>query len=172
MNCNGKALYVPLIVVGLMCIFEKAGAADSTPASGAHPTSDTRGPSIATASPASAPPVKRRHHSGTVGPNPGMVTEIPSQSELAIAAASAPSTRHMTTANMKKADHSLRAKVASALKKSKGVNADDVTVRARDGKVTLQGTVPDGQQAEKAGSVAAGVGGVKSVDNHLKSKSQ
>jgi hyperosmotically inducible periplasmic protein len=40
-------------------------------------------------------------------------------------------------------------------------------VRARDGAVTLQGTVPDQSQTDRAAEVAKGVEGVTSVKNAL-----
>ncbi|QGZ60747.1 BON domain-containing protein [Paraburkholderia acidisoli] len=67
----------------------------------------------------------------------------------------------------KKADRKLGYTVRKALSKTQGVDVSNITVRSRAGAVTLSGTVPDQGQIDKAGSVARGVAGVKSVSNKL-----
>ena len=67
----------------------------------------------------------------------------------------------------KAANRALQKKVRAALSKAKGVSVANITVRARDGAVTLQGTVPEQAQSDKAAEVAKGVAGVTSVKNAL-----
>lgn len=64
-------------------------------------------------------------------------------------------------------DGALRRQVKSALRKTKGLTALDIAVRARNGQITLQGTVKNQEQIELAGNVAMGVPGVTSVKNTL-----
>jgi hyperosmotically inducible periplasmic protein len=67
----------------------------------------------------------------------------------------------------KSANRALQKKVRAALSKAKGVSVANITVRARDGAVTLQGTVPEQAQSDKATEIAKGVAGVTSVKNAL-----
>jgi hyperosmotically inducible protein len=67
----------------------------------------------------------------------------------------------------KAANRALAKKVRNALVKDMGVNANAVTVRAHDGAVVLQGSVPEASQSDRATEVAKGVAGVKSVKNAL-----
>jgi len=57
--------------------------------------------------------------------------------------------------------------VRRALGKAQGVDVSNIIVRSRGGDITLVGTVPDQGQIDKAGQVAQGVAGVKSVSNKL-----
>jgi hyperosmotically inducible periplasmic protein len=61
----------------------------------------------------------------------------------------------------------LRRQVKAALKKTKGLTALDIAVRAKNGQITLQGTVKNQEQIGLAGKVAADVPGVTSVKNSL-----
>ncbi|MEM5420902.1 MULTISPECIES: BON domain-containing protein [Paraburkholderia] len=65
------------------------------------------------------------------------------------------------------ANRALGRKVRAALAREKNVSVSNITVRAKDGAVTLQGTVPDASQIQRAGDVAKGVEGVTSVRNAL-----
>lgn len=67
----------------------------------------------------------------------------------------------------KKVDRKLGYSVRKALSKTQGVDVSNITVRSHGGAVTLEGTVPDQGQIDKAGEVAQGVAGVKSVSNKL-----
>jgi hyperosmotically inducible periplasmic protein len=67
----------------------------------------------------------------------------------------------------KSANRALSRKVRAALAKDKIVVVSNITVRAKDGAVTLQGTVPEQSQIDRAGEVAKGVAGVTSVNNTL-----
>ena len=67
----------------------------------------------------------------------------------------------------RKADRKLGSDVRRALSKTKEITATNIFVRARDGVVTLTGSVPDNMQIERATQVANGVAGVTSVINKL-----
>ncbi|CAD6556173.1 BON domain-containing protein [Paraburkholderia metrosideri] len=84
-------------------------------------------------------------------------------SDAAPAAASAAPTAKQTRA----ANRSLSRKVRSALAKTKGLSVSNITVRARGGDVTLQGSVPQQEMVDIATQAAQGVAGVTSVKNAL-----
>lgn len=65
------------------------------------------------------------------------------------------------------ADRELAAKVKSALLAERNLNADGIDVVAKDGTITLFGTTETRVRQALAGKVAAGVEGVKSVENKL-----
>jgi len=65
------------------------------------------------------------------------------------------------------ADTVLAAKVKEALTATRGLNALPMSVIASDGAVTLAGTADTEAERTKAGQVAAGVPGVRSVQNAL-----
>ncbi|MFX1765788.1 BON domain-containing protein [Paraburkholderia sp. A1RI-2L] len=67
----------------------------------------------------------------------------------------------------KAADRALQKAVMRALSKTKGLRVSTISVRARNGVVTLEGQVPEQSQAELATKVAEGVQGVKQVKNAL-----
>ncbi|CAB3732931.1 hypothetical protein LMG24238_05899 [Paraburkholderia sediminicola] len=67
----------------------------------------------------------------------------------------------------RKADRALRRKVYAAIGKYKEINAGDISVIAKDGAVTLNGTVTEAAQIGKAEAIAQGVPGVTSVTNKL-----
>jgi osmotically-inducible protein OsmY len=67
----------------------------------------------------------------------------------------------------KSADRALAKKVRAALSKSKDISVSNITVRAKSGAVTLQGSVPEQPQVDKATQVAQNVAGVTSVKNAL-----
>nr|WP_082664947.1 BON domain-containing protein [Burkholderia ambifaria] len=64
-------------------------------------------------------------------------------------------------------DKTLRRQVKAALKRTHGLNASNIAVRAKEGVVTLQGTVPDQKSIDLAVNTARGVVGVTSVTNTL-----
>lgn len=68
---------------------------------------------------------------------------------------------------MRAGDRLLAKAVRKSLTKTKGLDASGVTVLARNGKVTLDGTVPDNSQVPVAADAAASTQGVTSVDNRL-----
>ena len=65
------------------------------------------------------------------------------------------------------ADRALSKEVRAALIKAKIVDTPTISVRAKNGSVTLAGSVRDQSQIERAGEVARAVNGVNSVDNAL-----
>lgn len=64
-------------------------------------------------------------------------------------------------------DRTLAAQVKSVLTKEPNIKAHQIDVVARDGKVTLFGTVETPALREAAQKLAAAVAGVKSVDSKL-----
>ncbi|MGF6963142.1 hyperosmotically inducible protein [Paraburkholderia sp. WC7.3g] len=77
-------------------------------------------------------------------------------------AATTPSAKQTRAAN-----RALQRKVRAALARTKGVTVGNITVRARDGAVTLEGSVPEQAQIELATNAAQGVAGVTSVKSAL-----
>lgn len=67
----------------------------------------------------------------------------------------------------KAANRKLQKDVARALAGTKGLSVTQITVRANNGAVTLEGAVPDQSQIELATTAAKGVAGVSSVKNAL-----
>ena len=83
-------------------------------------------------------------------------------SEMAASGAAAPVGR--------KADRALRRRVYAAIGKAKEISAGDISVSAKDGSVTLNGTVTEAVQIGNAEAIARGVPGVTSVTNKLSVK--
>jgi hyperosmotically inducible periplasmic protein len=67
----------------------------------------------------------------------------------------------------RKADRALGRSVRRAIDKAQGVDVSKIFVKARNGAVTLSGTVPDAAQIPLASTVAQSVKGVASVSNAL-----
>jgi osmotically-inducible protein OsmY len=67
----------------------------------------------------------------------------------------------------RKADRALRRRVYAAIGKAKEISAGDISVIAKDGAVTLNGTVTEAAQIGKAETITRGVPGVVSVTNKL-----
>jgi hyperosmotically inducible periplasmic protein len=65
------------------------------------------------------------------------------------------------------ANHTLAKHVRSALYKTKGLVSSGITVLAKDGVVSLTGTVPEQGQIDLAGKAAQSVSGVTSVTNNV-----
>jgi osmotically-inducible protein OsmY len=61
----------------------------------------------------------------------------------------------------------LRRKVYAAIVKHEEIDAGNISVIARGGAVTLDGTVADATQIDKVTEIATGVPGVMSVTNRL-----
>jgi osmotically-inducible protein OsmY len=72
-----------------------------------------------------------------------------------------------TPATGKKANRALRRRVYAAIGKHKEISAGNISVTAKDGAVTLNGTVTDATQIPKVAEIAKGVPGVTSVTNKL-----
>jgi osmotically-inducible protein OsmY len=81
-------------------------------------------------------------------------------------AATSTATQSTSKSAVRKANHALSKKVSQELSKA-GVDTTGINVLAKNGAVTLAGSVTDASQIEKAGSVAKGVSGVTSVKNAL-----
>ncbi|MBP0595471.1 BON domain-containing protein [Paraburkholderia sp. LEh10] len=73
----------------------------------------------------------------------------------------------MTAKDIRKANRALRRTVYAAIVKHKEINAGDISVVAKSGAVTLDGTVVDASQIDKVAEIARGVPGVTSVTNRL-----
>lgn len=86
--------------------------------------------------------------------------EAPAASATAASASTAPETG-------RKANRALRRKVYSAIGKHKEISAGDLSVIAKDGAVTLGGTVTDAQQIKEVENIVKAVPGVTSVTNKL-----
>lgn len=65
------------------------------------------------------------------------------------------------------ADRALQKNVRRALAKTRGLEVINITVRARNGDVVLEGSVPEQSEIELATRAAQGVPGVNSVKNAL-----
>lgn len=73
-----------------------------------------------------------------------------------------------TTKKQMRADNRLLSRaVRHSLTKTKTLNASGIIVLAHDGKVTLDGSVPDASQIQLAANVASATHGVTQVDNRL-----
>jgi hyperosmotically inducible periplasmic protein len=68
---------------------------------------------------------------------------------------------------VKAADRALQKNVIRTLSRTKGLRAATITVRAHNGVVTLEGTVPEQSQVGLATQAAEGVEGVTKVTNAL-----
>jgi hypothetical protein len=58
-------------------------------------------------------------------------------------------------------------RIRQALARDREIEADDIDVSARDGVVSLWGTVSSAKERERAAEVAGAVGGVQRVENKL-----
>jgi hyperosmotically inducible protein len=66
-----------------------------------------------------------------------------------------------------KSNRTLRKRVYATFAKHSEIDAGSISVTAKDGVVTLNGTVPDAQQVDEVSGIAKGVPGVVSVTNRL-----
>jgi osmotically-inducible protein OsmY len=73
----------------------------------------------------------------------------------------------MTAKESRAANRALRRKVYAAIVKHKEIEAGDISVVAKGGAVTLNGTVVDASQIDAVAEIAQGVPGVTSVTNKL-----
>lgn len=81
--------------------------------------------------------------------------------------ASAPAPVSPTAREVRKANRALSRKVYAALAKHKEIDAGNISVVARNGAVTLNGTVTESTQLGMVADIAKGVPGVTSVTNRL-----
>ncbi|CAD6562927.1 BON domain-containing protein [Paraburkholderia sabiae] len=93
---------------------------------------------------------------------PGTSGASAASNATAVAASGGTSAKDVRAAN-----RALRKKVYAAIAKYKEINAGDISVVAKNGAVTLDGTVVDASQIDKVAEIARGVPGVTSVTNRL-----
>lgn len=67
----------------------------------------------------------------------------------------------------RKADRALRKRIYAAIGKHKEISAGNISIVAKDGAVTLNGTVADASQVSEVADIVKGVTGVMSVTNKL-----
>ncbi len=72
-----------------------------------------------------------------------------------------------TAKAIRQANRALSRKVYAALAKHKEIEAGNISVVARNGAVTLNGTVTEASQIDTVAAIAKGVPGVTSVTNRL-----
>jgi len=91
------------------------------------------------------------------------------QASEAKAAESTPSVASAASAPVptRTQNRALRRSVYAAFAKDKAIDAGDIGVSAKDGDITLTGTVVDAAHIGKAAELASGVPGVRSVTNKL-----
>ncbi len=73
----------------------------------------------------------------------------------------------MTGKETRAVNRALRRKVYAAIVAHKEINAGDISVAAKGGAVTLNGTVVDASQIDKVTAIVQGVPGVSSVTSKL-----
>jgi hyperosmotically inducible protein len=73
----------------------------------------------------------------------------------------------MTGKDTRAANRALRRKVYAAIVGHKEINAGDISVVAKGGAVTLNGTVVDASQIDSVAGIVQGVPGVRSVTSKL-----
>ncbi|MET3619265.1 BON domain-containing protein [Burkholderia ambifaria] len=96
-------------------------------------------------------------------------TTVPASAQAAVQASPpALASDSLPPAQRKAADRKLKRRVSTALARTKNLNVTRILVRARDGVVTLSGSVMDTNQANLAAEVARRVDGVASVSNLLR----
>lgn len=92
--------------------------------------------------------------------SPGEASPGEASGAMALPAASTPK-------EVRKANRALSRKVYAALAKHKEIDAGSISIVARNGAVTLNGTVTEASQIDTVAEVAKAVPGVKSVTNRL-----
>ncbi|MGU7770517.1 BON domain-containing protein [Burkholderia sp. MR1-5-21] len=92
----------------------------------------------------------------------GQTASVPTGMPAASAAESG-----VAPVSTRKADRALRRKVYAAIGKHKKISAGNISIVARGGAVTLNGTVTDAAQVNEVAEIAKGVPGVTSVTNKL-----
>jgi hyperosmotically inducible periplasmic protein len=92
------------------------------------------------------------------------VSAFAQTSASAPGAAAAPATKN----EARKQNYRLETKVRHTLDKTRHLDASNITIVARGGKITLEGDAPDDQQIQLAGSAARQVAGVTGVTNNLR----
>ncbi|MGZ2743874.1 BON domain-containing protein [Burkholderia stagnalis] len=88
------------------------------------------------------------------------------------APAAAKSASKAAAKSAKQANRKLGYAVRKAISKQNGIDVANITVRSKGGAITLEGSVPDAAQIEKAEAAAKTVPGVTSVSNKLSVQQQ
>ncbi|WP_321930936.1 BON domain-containing protein [Paraburkholderia guartelaensis] len=94
-------------------------------------------------------------------------SEASAESSTVEAPSAAAASGTMTAAEIRKTNRALRRKVYAAIVAHKEINAGNISVVARSGAVTLDGTVVDASQIDRVAEIARDVPGVSSVANRL-----
>ena len=89
---------------------------------------------------------------------------LPSSADAASASAASSASATPSGKASKAVDRKLAHRVATALARTRGLNAARILVKARDGRVTLSGSVTDNEQIALATDAARQVDGVKTVE--------
>ena len=90
------------------------------------------------------------------------------QTQEAAAASTASGAAASRERSAKAADRKLAHRVAGALARVRGLNSARILVKARDGRITLSGSVTDSAQIQPAVDAAKAVEGVRSVENGIR----
>jgi osmotically-inducible protein OsmY len=98
--------------------------------------------------------------SGNAWSQSGQTASAPSGAPAMEASAASP-------VSARKANRALRRQVYAAISKHKEISAGNISVVAKGGAVTLNGTVTDASQINQVAEIAKGVPGVTSVTNKL-----
>ncbi len=98
----------------------------------------------------------------SLGMSANAYAQTDASAAMAASASGAPSKKDMRIANRQ-----LAKSVRRALTKNGKIDVSHITVLAKSGAVSLDGSVVEEDQIAAAGQIAAGVSGVKSVANHL-----
>jgi osmotically-inducible protein OsmY len=102
----------------------------------------------------------------------GNVYAQASETAASEAPAAAKSASKAAAKSAKQANRKLGYAVRKAISKQSGVDVSKLIVRSKAGVVSLEGSMPDAAQIDKAVETAKGVPGVTSVSNKLNVKQQ
>jgi len=102
----------------------------------------------------------------------GSVYAQSSEPAASEAPAAAKSASKAAAKSAKQANRKLGYAVRKAISKQNGIDVSNITVRSKGGAITLEGSVPDAEQIEKAEAAAKTVPGVTSVSNKLSVQQQ
>lgn len=94
----------------------------------------------------------------------GVPASAPASASAGVGAAASAG---MSAKSVRQANRALRRKVYAALARHKEIDAGSISVTAKGGAITLNGTVAEASQIETVGQVAKDVAGVTSVTNRL-----
>lgn len=73
----------------------------------------------------------------------------------------------MTAKSVRQANRALRKKIYAALARHKEIDAGTISITAKSGAVTINGTVPEAAQIDEVAEIAKQVPGVTSLNNRL-----